>query len=314
MSQVTPIASGIVRRVLVDVGTDVKTGDTLVEVHSAEIAEARAAYITAAVEAELKALAFEREKDLANQKISSQQALQEASASLKMAEIALSTTKQRLMNYGFSSEEIARIEENRDTSAILRIRAPFDGTLVERDVVTGEAVEPGDALFTLVDLSTMWLSISVPGQASGDLVPGLDVVATLDGTSIGPVKGKLTWVNSAIDERSRLVKARALIPNGDRRLKAGMFGEARVSMGPATSAISVPGAALQRFEGQTYVFVKHADDLYGLRRVEIGPSSGGDVVVVTAGLRADEPIVVDGAFTAMSEFLKSRLGAGCVDD
>ena len=56
------------------------------------------------------------------------------------------------------------------------------------------------------------------------------------------------------------------------------------------------------------------DDLYGLRRVELGPSQNDDIVAVTAGLQADESVIVDGAFTAMSEFLKSRLGAGCVDD
>src|SRR5690606_16454415 len=126
MSQITPFAPGIVQRVLVDVGTDVKVGDTLVEIHSAEVAAARAALVSASVEVELKSLAYEREKDLANQKISSEQALQEASASFRTAEIGLSTARQRLLNYGLSPEEITRTEQNQDTSAILRVRAPFD--------------------------------------------------------------------------------------------------------------------------------------------------------------------------------------------
>ena len=314
MSQITPFASGIAQRVLVDVGTDVKGGDTLVEIHSAEIAAARAAFISASVEVELKSLAYERERDLANQKISSEQALQEASASFRMAEIALSTARQRLVNYGLSPEEITHTERTRDTSAILRVRAPFDGTLVARDVVAGEAVEPGNALFTLVDLSTMWLSLAVPGSSSGALAPGLDVEAVLDGSPAVAVAGQLTWIDSSIDERSRLVRARAIVPNVDRRLKAGMFGEATVLTAPRADALGLPGAAVQRFEGNTYVFVKHMDDLYGLRRVELGPALGDDIVAVTAGLQADEIVIVDGAFTAMSEFLKSRLGAGCVDD
>ena len=93
-----------------------------------------------------------------------------------------------------------------------------------------------------------------------------------------------------------------------------MFGDATVLTAPRADALGLPGAAVQRFEGKTYVFVKHMDDLYGLRRVELGPSLGDDVVAVTAGLQSDEIVIVDGAFTAMSEFLKSRLGAGCVDD
>jgi cobalt-zinc-cadmium efflux system membrane fusion protein len=314
MSQITPFASGIVRRVLLDVGSDVRGGEALVEIHSAEVASARAAFISAAVDVELKSLAYEREKDLTSQKISSVQALQEASASFRMAEIAHSTARQRLLNYGLSAKEIARTEQTQDTSAILRVRAPFDGTLVARDVVAGETVEPGDALFTLVDLSSMWLSLSVPGSTSSALAPGLVVEAVLDGSPAVAVAGQLTWVDSSIDKRSRLLRARAVVPNVDRRLKAGMFGEATVLTAPRADALSLPGAAVQRFEGNTYVFVKHMDDLYGLRRVELGPSLGDDIVAVTAGLQADEIVIVDGAFTAMSEFLKSRLGAGCVDD
>ena len=213
-----------------------------------------------------------------------------------------------------SPEEIARTKETRDTSALLRVKAPFDGTLVARDVVAGEAVEPGDALFTLVDLSTMWLSLSVPSSNSSGLEPGLNVEALIDGTPGIAAAGKLTWVDSAIDERSRLVRARAVVSNPDRQLKAGMFGEAVVLTGPRADALGLPGSAVQRFEGNTYVFVKHADDLYGLRRIELGPGQSDDIVAVTAGLQADESVIVDGAFTAMSEFLKSRLGAGCVDD
>ena len=141
----------------------------------------------------------------------------------------------------------------------------------------------------------------------------MDVEATLGGISDSPVRGKLTWVNTAIDEKTRLVRARALVPNENRQLKSGMFGDALVFFSPEFPALTVPISAVQLFQGRHFVFVKHADDLYGLRRITLGPVSH-EIVTVTAGLKPSEPVVVEGSFTAMSEFLKSRLGAGCVDD
>jgi cobalt-zinc-cadmium efflux system membrane fusion protein len=313
VARITPLAPGIVRRVLVDVGSEVEAGAVLVELHSAEIAAARTAFVSAAVDAELKKVSFEREQGLAAKKISSKKDLQEAAAAHRTAELALSTARQRLLNYGLSGRDIVRIEETSDASATLLVRAPFAGTLVERDAVVGEVVEPGTALFTLADLSTMWLSLSVPADGAQLLESGLVVEATMSGISGLSTRGELTWVNTSIDERSRMVRARAVVPNQDRRLKAGMFGEGQILLSSSGPVLNVHVDAVQYFENQPYVFVKHAEDLYGLRRVVVARSSD-NVFAVTAGLSPDEPVIVEGAFTAMSEFLKSRLGAGCVDD
>ncbi len=313
VARITPLAPGIVRRVLVDVGTEVEAGAALVELHSADIAAARTTFVSAAVDAELKKATLERERGLAAKKISSEQDLQEAAAAHRTAELALSTARQRLLNYGLSTSELARIEQTSDASATLFVRAPFAGTLVERDAVVGEAVEPGTALFTLADLSTMWLSLSVPADGAQLLEDGLVVEATMSGVSDLSARGELTWINTSIDERSRMVRARAVVPNEYRLLKAGMFGKAQVFLSSSGPVLNVPVDAVQHFENQPYVFVRLADDLYGLRRVAVARSRD-NVFAVTAGLLPNEPVVVEGAFTAMSEFLKSRLGAGCVDD
>ncbi len=313
VARITPFAPGIVRRVLADVGSEVEAGEVLVELHSADIADARTALVSAAVDAELKRVSFDREQGLAAKKISSEKDLQEAAAAHRNAELALSTARQRLVNYGLSAREIERVEGTGDASATLLVRAPYAGTLVERDAVVGEAVEPGTALFTLADLATMWLSLSVPAAGAQLLEDGLAVEATMSGVPGLSTRGELTWINTSIDEKSRMVRARAVVPNEDQRLKAGMFGEAQVLLSSSGPVLNVPVDAVQHFENQPYVFVKHAEDLFGLRRVVVARSVD-DVFAVTAGLLPNESVVVEGAFTAMSEFLKSRLGAGCVDD
>lgn len=108
--------------------------------------------------------------------------------------------------------------------------------------------------------------------------------------------------------------ARATVDNADRKLRAGMFGYATILTGPThESAVTLPTDAVQQFENKPYVFVKLEEDLYSLRRIQVYDRSEERQVSIT-GVRPTEDVVVVGAFTAMSEFLKSRLGAGCVDE
>lgn len=314
VARITPLAAGIVRQVNADVGTDVKAGDVLVQVHSTEVASAKAAFVAAVVDFELKEIACQREQRLAKKNISSEKEVQEADAACKTAELTLSTARQRLLNYGFTDEEVAAVEKERDTSAILYVRAPYDGTLVERSAVVGEAVQPGEGLFSLANLDSMWLSLSIPADRAGLIRKGLSVEAAFHGLSGEVVRGEITWVDTSIDEKSRMLRARAVVSNSDRKLSAGVFGDARIFVDEPRNAVDVPKDAIQRFEGKPYVFVKIEDDLYSLRRVATVERPSMGVVAVVEGLRAKEPVVATGSFTVMSEFLKSRLGAGCVDD
>lgn len=315
LARITPLASGLLRRVLVDVGAEVETGDLLLELHSADVAGAKASYISAVVDLNLKEVDCKRERRLAEKKISSDKEVQEADAACATAELTLSTTRQRLLNYGFTPDEVETISTEQDSSATLFVRAPYSGTIVERLAVVGEAVEPGDDLLTLANLDTMWLSLSVPADRTHLVGKGMQVSAAFDGYASLDVRGTLTWVNTAIDERTRMLKARAVVDNSARALKAGMFGDARLLLGEAAGAIAVPRGSIQRYEQQPYVFVKLEDDLYSLRRVALVEGSPSEEFeAVLAGLAPDEPVVTEGAFTVMSEFLKSRLGAGCVDD
>lgn len=313
LARITPLASGIVRRVLVDLGAVVESGDALVEIHSPEVAKAKAAYISAVVDAELKDVACKREADLAKKKISSDRDFQEAEAAFKTAQLAESTARQTLQNYGFTDTEIDEIKTTQVTTALFFVRAPYNGTLVEREAVVGEATQPGDNLFTLADLSKMWLSLSIPADRTTLVEKGLKVTATFARENGIATNGELTWVSPSIDEKSRMLRGRAVVDNTDLRLRAGMFGDAQILLSAKHSALGIPKGAIQRYESNPFVFVKLEDDLYSLRRVVIEQSSD-NLVAVVSGLQLHEPVVVDGAFTVMSEFLKSRLGAGCVDD
>jgi cobalt-zinc-cadmium efflux system membrane fusion protein len=313
MARITPLASGVIQRVLANIGDKVEAGDVLVEVNSAEIAEAKAAYLAAIADVRVKELASKREEKLVKEKISAAREFQEAKARYDIAFLTQCTAHQRLLNYGFTENEIKQIEQAHDSSSSFAVRAPFNGTLVTREAVIGEVVSPGDALFTLANLNSMWLELSIPASQAGFVEQDLDVEASFDIRAGVVTKGNLFWVATSIDERSRMLKARANIPNADGKIKAGMFGKAKIKTDQASKAYSIPRDAIQRLEGNPYLFVKEGEDLLALRRVVLGNVNDSRIDVLS-GVNESDQIVVQGSFIAMSEFLKSRLGAGCTDD
>ncbi len=313
LARITPLAAGVVRDVSADVGDSVSRGQVLVEIDSQEIARTKSDYLSSLADEALKELVFNREKDLLAKSITSQQEYDEASAEYQMATNATKTRRQQLLNYGLTEGQVQEVAETSSSSSRLPILAPFSGTLVERDAVIGEAVEVGDMLFTLADLSSMWLELSIPEDRLSSVEVGDPVEATFDALPGTSVSGQLIWLASSIDEQSRMIKARAVIRNRGSSLKHGMFGQVRILPKRNLSGLRVPGQALHRVDGIPVVFVKLQDDLYEIRRVALGGNTRGSVEILE-GILPQEEVVVAHSFTMKSEFLKSRLGAGCVHE
>jgi cobalt-zinc-cadmium efflux system membrane fusion protein len=153
----------------------------------------------------------------------------------------------------------------------------------------------------------------VPEAALEPLRVGLQVELNIDALPGRKFTGKLTWISAELDERTRMVKARAEVPNPDGLIKARMFARARVITVTNETAVLVPAAAIQRIDGKPFVFIKLGDDLFDARAVRLG-SPSGDLWIIAEGLKAGEEVAVQHAFALRSQLLISRLGAGCADD
>jgi cobalt-zinc-cadmium efflux system membrane fusion protein len=313
LARITPLADGVVREVFADVGDSVSKRQLLVEIDSPEIARAKSDYLSSLADEALKELVFNREKDLLEKSITSQQEYEESSAEYQKAMNATMTTRQQLLNYGLTEGQVREVAETGSSSSRLPIVAPFSGTLVERDAVIGEAVEVGDVLFSLADLSSMWLELSIPEDKLSSIEVGDPVEATFDALPGVIVSGRLIWLASSIDEQSRMIKARAVIPNRGSSLKHGMFGQVRIFPKMNLTGLHVPVQALHHVDGTSVVFIKLEEDLYEIRRVSRGGNTAESVEIL-AGIFPQEEVVVAHSFTMKSEFLKSRLGAGCVHE
>ncbi|MGL1902492.1 MAG: efflux RND transporter periplasmic adaptor subunit [Fibrobacterales bacterium] len=316
MAHVGAKVKGTMGRVLVNNGSVVKKGQVLGYLSSPDAAKAKSAYLTAVADSTLKSVVYSREKGLVREKISSQRELDNAHAKYQQALAQLGATVQVLVDLGLSSGEIQRLRTSGKASSSVVLRAPFKGTVVQRNAVSGAVAQPDNTLFTIVDLSTMWIEMSIPAVTALQLSSGDAVVAQFAELGADRIEGVITWIASEINEANRMVTVRAELSNPNERLKKGLYGRAflaaqpQVANGEPLMQLEVPQQALQRIEGKQYLFVSHEQDLFEARHIQVGALDGNTAIIV-AGLSEGEKVVHQGSFTVRSEMFKSSFGAGC---
>lgn len=310
-AHISPLVSGIISEVSINIGDKVKKGQIIAKINSMEIAEAKRVYLTSVIDLKYKRALYNRENKLAKGNASTARELENAESAFESALIKKKSTEQKLINYGFTKNDLKKIIQNSDSSSVLLIKAPFDGMIIDRDAVIGELKNIGDTLFKLCDLSNMWLEMSIPEDKISLVKKGQSVDAIFD-NKVGNVKGKIIWIDTLIDEDSRVMKAVALIPNRFGQLKSGLFGYANIKLGHPKKSFEVSANAIHELDSKPFVFVEVEKDLFDLRRIQVA-SKNSHYFYVTGGIKKHEKVVVTGKFTMVSEFLKSKLGAGCVD-
>jgi cobalt-zinc-cadmium efflux system membrane fusion protein len=313
LARITPLVGGVVKSVEVDFGSRVDEGDLLARITSVEIGEAQSAYLTAIAEDKLRDRTLERERGLLAQRISSEKEFQEAEAAHDTSMAAVRQARQRLMVLGFDEQQILALAEQQGAPGVLEIRAPFAGEIVERTAVQGAMVEMGESLFTLADVTALWAMLNIPESQLPRARIGQKVTLTVESLPGQSFDGTLTWLSASVDARTRMARGRAEVSNADGRLKAQMFAKARIITSNSNHAVVVPTSAVQNVTGTPVVFVPIGEDLFEARPVTLGAKHNGHIEI-TAGLHSDEAVVVAGSFALKSQFLISRLGAGCVDE
>jgi membrane fusion protein, heavy metal efflux system len=313
LAHITALAPGVTGRVLVQNGDRVKKGQLLMEILSNDMVTAKEDYLNALSLEEVKKLDYQREKKLRQKEISAARDYELALARYNEAKQRTRSSHQKLVNLGFSKQHFRDLEKSRAPSPVLPVPAPFDGTIVFRHAVRGEATETGEKLLTLADLSQFWLELSIPEQYLPQVRLDALVKVLPEALPAVNIESRLTWISSGIDENTRTLKGRAILENSEGLLKHGMY--ARVFLQPRETepVLTVPAKSVHLFSERSFLFVKLAADLYEVRRVKAGSKQTGNVEILQ-GLKGNEIIVADHSFIIKSELLKSRLGAGCVDE
>lgn len=337
-SRVAHVASrseGTVRRALVGLGTRVGAGQALAVIESPAAGRARSELLRALAEVELKGRTLARMRATASDGFRTAAELDEAEAAARAAAVAVQAAEVELAGLGIPvraaelaglAPEEARTRLNRaglpeavardlggdpGLAGLVVVRAPFAGEIVEHHAVAGEPVDPAKELFTLADLSLMWVILELPAADADRITTGLEVEFAPDRGGEG-ARGELTWISSALDPKTRTLKARAEVLNEERRLRAHSFGVGRVLLRETDGAPVVPVEAVQWEGCCRVVFVHERDDLYAVRKVRTGVEADGTVEILD-GLEPGTVVAAQGARVLTAQLLKAQLGAGCTD-
>jgi RND family efflux transporter MFP subunit len=171
-----------------------------------------------------------------------------------------------------------------------RIRAPFDGVVGERLVSVGQYVEPSTKVATLYEPDPLRLALTVPEASLGAIHEGMAVTFTVAAFADQAFVGAVKYISPNVRESSRDLVVEAVVPNGDGRLRPGMFAVAKIELGEHARPV-VPPDALVRDENETRVFVVGGGRDVQERLVQLGEQKG-DVVAVLNGVRTGESVVL----------------------
>ncbi len=235
----------------------------------------------------------------------------------RQAEIALTAPEQQLHIFGLDEKavEALRTAKHNGGFAELQVRAPRAGTILARAAAEGKFVEAKEGLFTLGDLSNLWVWCNVYerdlGPLHAALAEGKPPHACVRVAAFGESEfcGVIDLIGNAVDEHTRTVKVRVQVDNALGKLKPGMFATVEVKFASGKQAALVPREAVLSDEGKQFVFQETKDGLW-LRRDVVTGRSQGRLVEIVSGLDADATVAAGGAFMLKSDVLRGKMGAG----
>ena len=306
LAEVTTLIRGRVEKVYVDVGQDVKKDALLALLHSTDLGVAEGTYLKSAAKLHEAKLAYERAKDLYEQKVVSLAELQRREATMKTAQAEAREARNRLELLGVPRQEVERLDREDTIRADVPLRAPFDGRVIMRKITRGEVVETQQKLFTVADLSDVWVVGNVPEKDVQFIRKDQKVNVIVSAYPHAIIPGTITYVGDVLDPATRTMRLRVTVLNPDRLLKPEMFATVLVYAAETPDVLTVPLEAVQNGPSGAMVFVQRGTNDFEVRAVKVG-SEQGEVVTVLEGVSVGEQVVTKGSFVLKSEMERHKI-------
>jgi Cu(I)/Ag(I) efflux system membrane fusion protein len=256
-------------------GVDVKKGDPLAELYSPELISTQQEYL----------LALEtRDKVRAGGN----------AQALRAAEDLINATRQRLLFWGISREEIAEMEKScQVVCSETTINAPIGGTVIHKNASEGQYVKTGDKLFTIADLSIVWVMADVYEYEMASVKQGQEVAITASAYPGQTFTGTVSFIDPFLNRKTRSVKVRVEVPNKDLMLKPGMFVDARLTIPHEDykPVLAIPYTAVLDTGSRKLVYIDMGGGTFRGAEIEVG-SRAGEWVPVLSGLEKDQQVAV----------------------
>lgn len=239
-----------------------------------------------------------------------------AEQTLKQAQQSVAVAKAQLFILGYHEDDLVKIDLEAEGEAIshYELRAPFDGTVLGKNVVLAERVGPDTEMFQIADLSSVWIQADIYQKDLpklrhlGDTLQfRAPLLADIDAGHTH--EARIFYKGDVLDEQTRTMRLRAVLDNPNRHLKPGMFVEVQLPGEMIDDVFIAPASAVQTGENETFVFVHKDGDEFERRNVTLGVTSNG-TVEIRKGIRSGEKVVVEGGFSLKSELMKGQISHG----
>lgn len=311
---VRPLTRGRLHDVLARVGDRVRKGQPLATYDNmeagelaAQLASARAERERLRVEERNRARQSGRARALAGIGAIPQKELEQATTdeealreSIRAQEGVIAGLQARLARFGVSNASPQSLP-------LTTIVSPLSGVVARQQASPGEVIDPASALFTVADLSTVWVQAEVYEKDLGRIRAGQQAFISVDTYPDRQFEGKAVYLSDFLDPQTRTARVRCEVPNAGLLLKLDMYANVSLPTNVNKRALAVHAGAIQEVEGKSMVFVRHSATQFEPREVTTG-NRVGDLVEITQGLAAGEPVVTTGAFHLKSILVGKDLG------
>ena len=310
LANITALVRGRVAEVHADLGQMVKPNQLLAVLHSGDLGLAQSAYLKARARRHVAEQAYQRAQFLYQEKVIGQAEEQRREGEMISVRAEAQEAREGLRLLGMGDNEIRALERTQTIRSQVSIVAPFAGRVIARDLTKGEVVETTHKLFSVADLSTVWVVGNVSEKDISYLhratvSPNQPVEVFVAAYPDEVFRGTVTYVGDVLDTATRTMQVRLALPNPDSRLKPEMFATIRVLSEPASDVLVVSEAAVQHDRGRSFVFVQKEPGVFEARTIKMGEKNGTSAEILE-GLREGEAVVKEGAFTLKSELLKPK--------
>ncbi len=297
--------AGIVLKTTKNVGDTVRAGEVIAEIDSRGLADMKADYLAARERAALTETIFQREESLMKKKITSEQDYLDARQAMIESRIQLNSAKQKLSFLGFSEKYIEGLADKHFTTFTrYEIRAPIDGTVIEKNISLGESLEENSEIYAVVDLSSVWVDLTVYLKDLHALKIGQEVEIRSD-YAAHVARGNISIITPFADRSTRTAATRIVIDNKEGYWRPGTFVTGHISISGEEAPVTVKKDAVQVFEGEKAVFIGQEGE-YVIKPVKTGRSDRKKVEILD-GIEAGMRYVAKGAFNLKAAVITSGM-------
>ncbi len=305
VTRIGAAVTGRVTEVLAEVGDRVQRGQALARVASSELTSAQMGFLKAHSGASQAERAVDRARQLIQADVIGSAELQRRESELAVARAELRAASDQLRLMGLPQDAIDRLKDQGTLHPVAAVSATLAGVVIERKVSNGQVAQPGDHLFTVADLDTVWVVGALPEQTARSVQTGQTVMIEVPALDNRSLSGKIVYVGDTVSPETRSVTIRTQVDNPKRDLKPQMLATMRVR-GGTQETLAVPAQAVVRENDRDHVFVRTAEHRFRLTPVELGPAQD-HVRPVIKGLSAGAEVVTEGAFHLNNERKRAEL-------